>query len=158
MINYHPALELIKGLISRLIAPLSTNPTSLKDTHQKKKKRDDGQTCKQKQWRGAERLRQSLRSAPRHHQYLSVRWGNCCSNLASAPCRAWGPFDSVIPRARLSVCRKLQLDQKRRHLLCRQKRHLGFFFPPLHLLPAPFYKTMLSISTDLFWRWKIHVR
>lgn len=32
MINYHPALELIKGLISQLIALLSTNLTSLKDT------------------------------------------------------------------------------------------------------------------------------
>lgn len=32
MINYHPALEIIKGLISQLIALLSTNLTSLKDT------------------------------------------------------------------------------------------------------------------------------
>lgn len=32
MINYHPASEIIKGLISQLIALLSTNLTSLKDT------------------------------------------------------------------------------------------------------------------------------
>lgn len=59
MINYHPALELIKGLISQLIAPLSTNPTSLKDTESDDKRRSE--MCKQKQKPRADRLPQSLR-------------------------------------------------------------------------------------------------
>lgn len=152
MINYHPALELIKGLISRLIAPLSTNPTSLKDTQ---KKSDDGQTCKQKQWRGADRLRQSLWSAPRHHQYLSVRWGNCCSNLAATPCRAWGPFWLSDPTSQLIRLQKAAVGSEAQTLVVLPKEaSLCFFFFSLAL----FYKTMLSILTDLFWRWKILVR
>lgn len=100
--------------------------------------------CKQKkQQRCIDRLQQSLWSAARHHQYLSVHLGNCSSNLTLACCIAWGPFDSVILRASLSIFRSLQLDQTPRQLLCSQQTnldwHVSSLFIFLPLLLAHFF-------------------